>query len=136
CRMILSNLNHTTLTKNKPMFVLRQEQYLGLLFCWRIRTGLKKGLDSLRLKRYADWFYYNNLEPHFEIEEIFIFPLLKNSNQLIKKARSEHRRLKRLVADTHNLPKTLSLLEEELESYFLFERQKLLFEIENHIPER
>ncbi|MBL7933982.1 MAG: hemerythrin domain-containing protein [Bacteroidia bacterium] len=134
---MLSNSHNTaTLTKNKPLFILRQEQYHALLFCWRIRTGLKKDLEPSRLKRYVDWFYINNLGPHFEIEEIFIFPLIKNNTQLIKKARSEHRRLKRLIADTANPSKTLSLLEEELESYFLFERQKLLYEIQTGIPEK
>lgn len=130
-----TDLNET-FTKNKPLFVLRHQQYQGLLFCWRIRTGLKKGLEPNRLKKYVDWFYFNNLAPHFEIEEVFIFPLLKNNSQLIKKASSNHRRLKRLMVDTANLPKTLSLLEEELESYFLFERQKLLYEIQNQIKER
>lgn len=122
--------------KEKPGSVLRQEQYRGLLFCWRIRKGLRKELDLDRIKKYVDWFFRNNLEPHFEVEESFIFPLLKNKDQLLKKARADHRRLKRLFQDTTDLPKSLSLLEEELEAYFLFERQRLIYEIENDITEK
>jgi len=127
------NIAHPT---HEPIHILRQEQYQGLLFCWKIRTGLKKELAPERIKKYVDWFFRNNLEPHFEVEESFIFPLLKNNEQLIKKARSGHRRLKRLILDARDLPKNLSLLEEELEAYFLFERQRLIYEIQNSISEK
>lgn len=128
-------MKDSVIEKNKPVYFLWQEQYQGLLFCWKIRAGLKKGLDPDRIKQYADWFFKNNLEPHFDIEETFIFPKLKASSQMMKKALADHRRLRRLFTDTVDQVKSLNLLEEELETYFLFERHRLIYEIQNAISD-
>ena len=43
---------------------------------------------------------------------------------------SKHRRLKKLFDDEVNIQKSLSLIEEELETHVRFEKRKLLIEVQ------
>lgn len=109
---------------------LSRDHHHGLLLCWKIRTGFSKGVDTQRIKHYADWFFGHHALPHFELEEKFIFPILGNENELVKKALAEHRRLIRLFTETDDIPKCLSLIEEELEQHIRFEERVLFNEIQ------
>lgn len=108
---------------------LSREYNHSLLLCWNIRAGFKNSVEVERIKAYTDWFFKNNLKPHFVVEEDFIFPLLGNSTSIVKKAIAGHRRLTRLFEDKNDLKRSLSLLEEELETYIRFEKKQLLTEI-------
>jgi hypothetical protein len=127
------NSNYET---NKPikrsefLKLLSIEHHHGLLFCWKIRAGIKKDVEVSRIKKYADWFYQNYLIPHFEVEEKYVFTILGNENELIKKAVSEHRRLKRLFESTTEFQKNIGLIEEELEGHIRFEERILFGEIQ------
>ncbi len=106
------------------------EHLNGLLLSWKIRAGIKNNIELNRIKTYADWFYTTHLIPHFEAEEKYLFPILGNEHELIKKAISEHRRLKRLFETEPDLLKALSLIEEKLESLIRFEERVLFIEIQ------
>jgi hypothetical protein len=109
---------------------LSREHHHSLLLCWKIRTGLKKGVELNRIKRYADWFFDTCVIPHFEAEEKFIFPILGPDHQLVNKALSQHRRLSRLFVNSEEVEKSLSLIEEELEQHIRFEERVLFNEIQ------
>jgi len=109
---------------------LSREHHHGLLFCWKIRTGIKKNVEVSRIKKYSDWFYQNYLVPHFEVEEKYVFPILGNDNELIKKAISEHRKMKQLFESTAEFEKNCSLIQEELEAHIRFEERVLFGEIQ------
>lgn len=118
------------LKRTKALRPLSREHHHGLLLCWKIRAGLKKGVEINRIKKYTDWFFKNSLLTHFNVEEEFIFPLLGNNHELVKKALADHRRLRRLFEDLTDIPKSLSLLEEELEAHIRFEERVLFPAIE------
>jgi iron-sulfur cluster repair protein YtfE (RIC family) len=109
---------------------LSREHHHGLLFCWKIRAGIKKNVEVSRIKKYADWFYENYLIPHFEVEEKYVFPILGNENEFIKKAVSEHRSLKRLFESTTEFQKNIGLISEELIDHIRFEERILFGEIQ------
>lgn len=109
---------------------LSREHHFGLLLCWKIRTGIKKNVEIKRIKKYTDWFWKNHLAKHFEIEEAEVFPILGNDNPLIKKAKTEHRRLRRLFENQNDPVKSISLIEEELEKHIRFEERVLFNEIQ------
>lgn len=98
--------------------------------CWKIRTGFSKKTETNRIKKYADWFIKTHLKPHFELEETYVFPILGTENELVKRALTEHRRLKRIFKQTTDLEKSLVLLEEELEAHIRFEERILFVEIQ------
>lgn len=122
--------------RNEYLKPLSRDHHHGLLVCWKIRTGLKKGIDLQRIKDFTDWFFKTSLLPHFNEEERFLFPLLGNEHEMIKKALSEHRRLTRLFENNSDLEKTLNQIEEELENHIRFEERVLFNEIQKVVSEQ
>lgn len=116
--------------RNRDLQALSRDHHHSLLLCWKIRTGFSKGVAADRIKHYIDWFFEHHIRPHFEMEEKHLFPILGNDNELVKKALEEHRRLGRLFNDTKDIPKSLSLIEEELEKHIRFEERILFNEIQ------
>lgn len=123
------------ISRHNALKPISREHHNGLLFCWKLRTGFKNGVEIQRLKAYADWFFSTYLVPHFQIEEEQLFPILGNNHKLIKRALAEHRRLTRLFSDTENTVKSLSLIEEELDAHIRFEERVLFSEIEKEATE-
>jgi iron-sulfur cluster repair protein YtfE (RIC family) len=109
---------------------LSREHHHGLLFCWKIRAGIKKNVEVSRIKKYSDWFYQNYLVSHFEVEEKYVFPILGNDNELIKKAVSEHRKMEQLFESATEFQKKMGLIEEELKNHIRFEERILFDEIQ------
>ncbi|NGX84473.1 hemerythrin domain-containing protein [Aequorivita sp. KMM 9714] len=100
-----------------------------ILFCERIREGLQGKIEIKRIKNYIDWFKEIYLDPHFEIEQEFIFPILGNNNVRVIRAIANHRRLNRLFNETSNLNTVFHKIEEELTTYIGFEERILYQEI-------
>lgn len=115
------------LTRKKEMKPVSRDHHHALLLCWKIRTAFKKGISVERVRKYADWFYHEHILPHFELEEKYIFPVLGNDDELVKRDLSDHKRLKRLFENIKDPLKSLGLIEEELEKHIRFE-ERVLFE--------
>lgn len=116
--------------RNENLKAISREHHHGLLLSWKIRNGLKKEVAPERIKKYVNWFYITHLLPHFELEEKYVFPILDKEHELVKKALSEHRRLKRLFESKTATVKNLMQIEEELESHIRFEERVLFNEIQ------
>ena len=116
--------------RNENLKAISREHHHGLLLSWKIRNGVKKEIAPERIKTYIDWFYVEHLLPHFELEEKYVFPILGNENELVKKALTEHRRLVRLFESETTNMKNLIQIEEELESHIRFEERVLFNEIQ------
>lgn len=115
---------------------LSRDHHHGLLLCWKIRTGLAKGIETQRIKRYADWFFINHALPHFELEERYMFPILGKKNDLVIRALLEHGRLTELFRDTDNIEKSLDAIQVELEKHIRFEERTLFNEIQKLATEK
>lgn len=109
---------------------LSEEHNEVLLLSSRIGWGLRKDVDRKRIKKYVDWFKIEYLDPHFELENKYIFPILGNRNVRMKRALANHRRLNRLFEETSNLNMVLNKIEEELGSFIRFEERILYNEIQ------
>jgi|SRR5690606_60491 len=123
-------MSQKPLKRHKALQPLSREHHHGLLLSWKIRAGFSKNVAPERIRTYANWFFENHLIPHFEIEERIIFPILEKNHEFIKRAMSEHRRLKRLFSETEDDTKILSKIEEELEQHIRFEERVLFPEIQ------
>ena len=126
-------------THIKTMKPIKREEYLkalsrehhhSLLLCWKIKTGFTKGVSITRMKLYIDWFFKNHLQPHFELEEKYIFPILGNENVLIKQAIEEHKIISRLFCDTSHIETSIKQIQEDLEKHVRFEERVLFDEIQ------
>lgn len=112
--------------RHKALQPLSRDHHHGLLLCWKIRQGFKKGIDLERISAYARWFWHTHLLKHFELEEQRLFPILGNDDLMVKRALAEHRRLTRLFTSTDSdREKTLGLIEEELDRHIRFEERQL-----------
>ena len=120
----------TPIKRDKALIQVSRDHHHGLLLCWKIRTGFSKGVETGRIKRYTDWFFKTHLVPHFELEEKYIFPILGDKDELVKRALTEHRRLIRLFTETTSISNSLGLIEEELEQHIRFEERVLFKEIQ------
>ena len=127
-------------THIKTMKPIKREEYLkalsrehhhSLLLCWKIKTGFTKGVSITRMKLYIDWFFKNHLQPHFELEEKDIFPILGNENVLIKQAIEEHKIISRLFCDTSHIETSIKQIQEDLEKHVRFEERVLFDKIQN-----
>lgn len=123
------------LKRHKALQPLSRDHHHGLLLSWKIRSGFSKNIEFERIKTYADWFFEHQLIPHFDLEEEHIFPLLEADNDMVKRALAEHRRLKRLFAETKDVEKSLHKIEEELEQHIRFEERILFPEIQKNATE-
>ena len=118
------------LKRAKELRPLSHEHHHGLTLCWKIRTGFAKNVSPERIKRYTDWFYMKYLLPHFELEEEYVFTVLRRDHELVRKAHADHRRLRRLFNQAINIEVNLGLIEEELEAHIRFEERVLFPEIQ------
>jgi len=116
--------------RHKALQPLSRQHHFGLLFSWKLRKGFSKGIAPERMMEYANWFYINEIEPHFSDEEKYLFPILDPSHELIERALKEHRRIKRLFLDTEDPERSLHRLEEELDAHIRFEERILFNEIQ------
>ena len=107
---------------------ISSEHRQALQLCDNIRKGLLKNVQQERIRRYTDWFKKKYLDPHFELEERHVFPLL-GSNVRVKKALANHRRINKLLSCDCDNERVLNLLEEELRTYVRFEERVLYKEI-------
>lgn len=122
--MKLSQKRHHAL---KP---LSNEHNEVLTLCSRIGKGLQMEISTKRIKSYADWLKEDYLDPHFELERKYVFPILGNNNFRIKRALANHRRMNRLFDETTNLDIILNKIEEEMGRYIRFEERILYNEIQ------
>ena len=97
------------LKRHEALKPLSRQHHFGLLFSWKIRKGFEENISIDRLKTYANWFFENEIEPHFKLEENYIFPILDGKNPLIVRALKEHRRIERLFHSQQNLQNSLRI---------------------------
>ena len=126
-------------THIKTMKPIKREEYLkalsrehhhSLLLCWKIKTGFTKGVSITRMKLYIDWFFKNHLQPHFEMEEKYIFPILGNENIFIKQAVEEHKIITALFCNTSQIEISIKQIQVDLEKHIRFEERVLFDEIQ------
>ncbi|MDQ6901513.1 MAG: hemerythrin domain-containing protein [Bacteroidota bacterium] len=85
-------MENKPIKRNKNIKKLSKDHHSGLLFCWKIRQGLKNEVAIERIKKYASYFWSNHLAPHFNEEEVILFFPLKD--ELVQKALDDHKQIK------------------------------------------
>ena len=109
--------------------LLGKEHKAALQMCQIIREGIRSEISFQRIKKYADWYYKNQLAPHLKKERAYVFPILGEESELIKKTLAKQRRLKRLFNEEREIEKSLNRIEEELEGLIRLNEKKIFKEI-------
>ncbi len=123
------------ITRVKALQPLSREHHHSLLLCWKIKTGIQKGVATERIRSYAFWYYTAHLKNHFAQEELFIFPILGFEHPLICEAMEHHEKLRGLFNSNLDLATLLSDLEKTLTHHIRFEERVLFNAIQEAASE-
>ena len=92
-----------SINRNEHIKKLSREHHFSLLFCWKIRQGLKMNVAMERIWEYVQYFWKQHLQPHFREEEKIFFAPIKD--RLVQRAINEHKYIKQQIEDLANYPK-------------------------------
>jgi len=119
---------------------LTREHHDGLLLSWKINNGLKKDISLDRIKAYVLYYFYNFIDPHFQEEEDFIYPLIAADNPDRRKAELQHEgvrvRIEYLERNYQLSEEFLKGFAEFLTEHIYFEEKELFNVIENNADPR
>src|SRR5690606_20132197 len=82
--------------RNEHIAKLSREHHFSLLFCWKIRQGLKKEITPDRISRYIQFFWPRVLAPHFREEEEILFAPMP-ADELVTQAINEHHQIREQI---------------------------------------
>jgi hemerythrin-like domain-containing protein len=119
------------LKRHTALIPLSQDHHDGLLLVWKIKQGLKAGVEGSRLIDYLNYFAKNHLEPHFLIEEELVFSYLGKNDSMRMQAEQEHELLRSQIREFEEseleYEKKLTLFVQTLEGHIRFE-ERILFQ--------
>jgi hemerythrin-like domain-containing protein len=122
--------------RNEHIKKLSREHHFSLLFCWKIRQGLKMNIDIVRICEYVQYFWQHHLNPHMrEEEKIFFVPL---SDRQVQRAINEHKRIRQQIMNLknysgNNLRKRLSELADTVDDHVRYEERELFPHLERKL---
>ncbi|MBD0331965.1 MAG: hemerythrin domain-containing protein [Chitinophagaceae bacterium] len=122
--------------RNEHIMKHSREHHFSLLFCWKIRQGLKKDIDIERIRKYVQYFWQQHLQPHFRDEERILFAPIKDSQ--VQKAINEHKYIKQQIENladysANNVRKGLSKIAEIVDEHVRYEERKLFPHLERKL---
>lgn len=125
--------------RNEHIVILSREHHMGLLFCWKIRQGLKKQADTNRIEKYVAYFWDSHLRQHFREEEDHLFE--KVNDDFCWKAMQQHREIRALIHQVTGsvpVPSTdmLNQLADCVDAHIRFEERELFPHLEKVLDEQ
>jgi hypothetical protein len=125
------------LKRNKNIIQLSKDHHLTLLFCWKIRTGLKLNVETGRIKAYVQYFWQTHMQPHFNEEETILFAPVKHA--AVQKAINEHAAIKHQVSEIVTLDYSeslqLKILADAIDDHVRYEERELFPHLEKILTE-
>jgi hemerythrin-like domain-containing protein len=121
------------LRRNENIIPFSKDHHTTLLFCWKLKQGVKLGADVAVMKNYVKYFWKDHMEPHFREEEELLFaPLV---DEMVQKAISEHHQIKQqvekvLIEEGVAAINDLSLLSDMVDDHVRYEERQLFPHLE------
>lgn len=123
--------------RHEGIVTISREHHFGLLFCWKIRQGIRKNVAPERILPYVKYFWENHLLSHFNEEETLLFTLLQDA--LVEQALAEHKHIRQLVEEimVQEPVQTgqLDALVTAIDDHIRFEERTLFPHFETELPE-
>ncbi len=118
--------------RNEHIVKLSKDHHFTLLFCWKIRNGLKFEVKSDRIKKYVQYFWQHLMQPHFTEEETLLFAPVKD--EAVQRALDEHiqiaQQIEALDAAGDNAADQLSALADTVDNHVRYEERELFPHLE------
>jgi iron-sulfur cluster repair protein YtfE (RIC family) len=114
------------LKRNVNIVALSKDHHFTLLFCWKIRQGIKLGADPERMRNYVVYFRDQHMREHFREEEELLFRLV--DDEKVAKALDEHKKIFQLTGEVENYPtaQNLQQLADMVDDHVRYE-ERILF---------
>lgn len=124
--------------RSEHIMKLSKEHHSGLLFCWKIRQGLKGEVAAERILKYTKYFWSNHLDEHFREEETILFFPLKD--ELVQKAIEDHKQIKHTLdtlqeSSAEDTKQKLAHLANLIDDHIRYEERKLFPHLEKTLSE-
>jgi len=81
--------------RNENIVKLSKDHHASLLFCWKLRQGIKYHVSAGRLIKYIQYFWAHHFLVHFKEEEEFLFKPVKD--EVVQKAIEDHQKIKNFI---------------------------------------
>lgn len=124
----------TPIKRNKNLVLLSRDHHDSLLLIWKIRQGLRFGVENNRIAEFVVYSYSVRLQPHYIAEEELLFVELPENDELRVKAEQEHEVIKKKITAMQSLFEVTNYLLEQfatlLEEHIRFEERVLYPHIE------
>ena len=116
-----------------------RDHHHGLLFCWKIRQGLKNRISAERIVQYVEYFRETHLTKHFTLEETCLFASLDDPK--VNKALGEHKQINKLLSGLSGLSETqqnevLTRIADLLEAHIRYEERDLFPFFEKNLEDQ
>ncbi len=93
-------MENKPIKRNEHIVSLSKDHHAALLFCWKIRTGLKHEAAVDRMFSYVQYFWQQHMQPHFVEEETILFLPVKDDK--VQRALMEHVQIREKIKALHN----------------------------------
>ena len=123
--------------RSKHIVILSREHHTGLLFCWKIRQGLKKEVNTSRIQKFACYFWNAHLASHFREEEELLFN--KVNDDFCRLALQQHQEIRVLINQVKAnapTPELLTHLADSVDNHIRFEERELFPHLEKVLDEQ
>jgi hemerythrin-like domain-containing protein len=124
--------------RNENIAKLSRDHHASLMFCWKLRQGIKFGISTERMVRYVQYFLNQHFLPHFTEEEEILFAPLKD--ETVQKAIDEHVVILRntneiIFSGKENQQKELEDLADLVDGHVRYEERILFPHLEQKLSE-
>jgi len=124
--------------RDGTMASLGKDHHYDLMFCWRIKQGIKKRVDTRRLFQYVQYFWFHHLREHLSEEENLLFGRVQDD--FCKRGYQEHNQIRRQIRKIfyHESQQPIAYLKlvDLLTAHIHFEEDVLFPHLENILPAR
>ena len=122
--------------RNERIQRFSREHHFCLLFCWKVRQGVRKDVAPERIWRYVKYFWNEHLQPHFKNEEKILFAPVGDTH--VGRAIREHDQIRRFISDLDSQPasigrKKLSELATMIDAHVRYEERSLFPHLERKL---
>jgi len=127
----------TPIKRSEHIVQLSKEHHFSLLFCWKIKTGLKKEVEISRIVNYINYFWKDHLLPHFQEEDVLFSAV---DNVLVQRAYHEHREINDTIrslesSDPERATALVFKIADLVDKHVRFEERELFPYLESAIAE-
>lgn len=131
-------MNTKPIKRNKNIVKLSQDHHASLLFCWKLRKGIKYHANVQTMVDYVSYFWDHHFSLHFREEEEFLFAPLKD--KVVMKAMDDHQKIETLIREinftgTENQEDVLLELAGMVDEHVRYEERILFPHLEKELSE-